>query len=126
MKILVLANNDVGLYKFRKELLENLVENNEVYICLPDGGFVSQLKAIGCKFIPCTLLDRHGTNPFKDIKLIMFYKKIFIEERCSANMNEILKQRSAPLRVTSLLPTRIINLKVFMLSLTTLRRPEQT
>lgn len=76
MKILVLANNDIGLYKFRKELLEKLVEDNEIYICLPDGEFVSNLKDMGCKFIDCTLLDRHGTNPIKDIKLLMYYKKI--------------------------------------------------
>lgn len=76
MKVLVLANNDIGLYKFRKELLEKLVEKNEVYICLPEGGFVSKLKEMGCKFISCELLDRHGTNPFKDMKLIMFYKRI--------------------------------------------------
>jgi len=32
MKILILANNDGGLYKFRKELVERLVQNNDVYI----------------------------------------------------------------------------------------------
>ena len=31
-KILILANNDVGLYKFRKELLLELLKDNEVYI----------------------------------------------------------------------------------------------
>lgn len=79
MRILVLANNDIGLYKFRKELLEKLVENHEVYICLPDGGFVSAMKDLGCRFVPCTLLDRHGTNPVKDVKLFMFYSRIIKE-----------------------------------------------
>ena len=32
MRILILANNDVGLYKFRKELIEALIKENEVYI----------------------------------------------------------------------------------------------
>ena len=76
MKVMILANNDVGLYKFRKELLEKLQQDNEVYICLPDGGFVKQLVGLGCKFIPCELLDRHGTNPFKELRLIFWYKKI--------------------------------------------------
>ena len=36
-KILILANNDVGLYKFRKELVLELLKDNEVYISLPYG-----------------------------------------------------------------------------------------
>ena len=79
MRILILANNDIGLYKFRKELLEELVRDNEVYFCVPQGEFIDRIKNIGCIFIPCQLLDRHGTNPFKEIKLIKFYKTIIKE-----------------------------------------------
>lgn len=79
MKVMILTNNDVGLYKFRKELLEKLREKNEVYICLPDGEFVKQLAALGCKFIPCELLDRHGTNPIKDLRLMLWYKSVLKE-----------------------------------------------
>ena len=49
-KILILANNDVGLYKFRKELVLELLKDNEVYISLPYGGFVDLLIKMGCKF----------------------------------------------------------------------------
>lgn len=76
MRIMILANNDVGLYKFRKELLERLLEDYEVSICLPDGGFVKDMINMGCKFIKCALLDRHGTNPVKELKLLSYYKKI--------------------------------------------------
>ena len=31
-KVLILANNDVGLYKFRKELVEELLKKYTVYI----------------------------------------------------------------------------------------------
>lgn len=79
MKVLILANNDVGLYKFRKELLEELVKENKVYICLPNGEFVNDMLNMGVKFIPCELLDRHGINPFKELQLISFYKKILKE-----------------------------------------------
>ena len=79
MKILILANNDVGLYKFRRELLEELTKENEVYICLPNGEFVKEMTNMGTKFIPCELLDRHGTNPVKELKLISFYKRILKE-----------------------------------------------
>lgn len=74
MRILILANNDVGLYKFRKELLERLLVEHEVYISLPNGGFVKNMQEMGCKFID-TNISRHGTNPFQDLKLLSFYKK---------------------------------------------------
>lgn len=75
MKILILANNDVGLYKFRKELIEKLLENNEVYISLPNGEFVDALKQIGCVFLD-TPIDRRGINPFTDLKLLLFYNRM--------------------------------------------------
>ena len=76
MRILILANNDVGLYKFRRELIEALVKENEVYINLPEGKYIQDLVLLGCKYVPCELLDRHGTNPFKELKLISYYRKL--------------------------------------------------
>lgn len=75
MRILIVANADIGLYKFRKELLEELVKENEVYIALPKGEFYEDLVAIGCHYI-VTELERHGTNPIKELKVISLYKKI--------------------------------------------------
>lgn len=79
MRILILANNDVGLYKFRKELIEELTKQNEVYICLPDGEFRSKLEELGSHFISSTFLERRGKNPVKEIKLLSFYDKIIQE-----------------------------------------------
>ena len=75
MKILILANNDVGLYKFRKELIEELLKQHEVFISLPYGVFVDTMVEMGCIFIE-TSLSRHGTNPVQDLKLYLHYKKI--------------------------------------------------
>ena len=75
-KILILANNDVGLYKFRKELIEELLKDNEVYISLPYGNLVDNLIKMGCKFID-TPVDRRGINPIKDLKLLNSYRKLF-------------------------------------------------
>ena len=75
MRVLILANIDMGLYKFRRELLEELVKKNEVFFCVPDGEFVGSIKEIGCRFVPCAVMERHGTNPIKELKLISFYKK---------------------------------------------------
>lgn len=76
MKILILTNNDVGLYKFRKELIMKLIEmGHQIIISLPDGELVSSLKTLGCRFID-TPVDRRGMNPFADIKLFCCYHKI--------------------------------------------------
>lgn len=76
MRILVLANYGMGLYNFRKELLEKLVDSNhEVYISLPYDEYVSKLEELGCKFIN-TYVDRRGTNPVNDFKLLLKYIKI--------------------------------------------------
>lgn len=76
MKILILANFDVGLYQFRRELIAELLKTNEVYISLPYGELVEPLKEMGCKYID-TQLERRGMNPFKDAKLFFTYLKIF-------------------------------------------------
>ena len=74
-RILILANSDLGLYKFRKELIEELLIGNEVYISLPNGGYIKDLVHLGCKFIE-TRIDRRGVNPIKDVKLLIHYLKI--------------------------------------------------
>lgn len=76
MKILILANSDVGLYKFRKELLEKLiVEGNRIFISLPDGEYISRLKKMGCIFFD-TPVDRRGMNLFKDLRLLNRYYQL--------------------------------------------------
>ena len=75
-KILILANLDVGLYKFRKALIKKLIDQgNEVYIYLPKGMLVQNLKEMGCHFIE-TPVDRRGINPATDLKLMMRYFNI--------------------------------------------------
>lgn len=75
-KILILTNFDVGLYKFRKELIQEfLKQGNEVYISLPNGELVRNLESMGCKFVN-TFIDRRGINPKTDAKLMFFYRKL--------------------------------------------------
>ena len=76
MKILVLANNDVGLYQFRRELISELIKNgNDIYISLPEGELVAPLCNIGCHFVN-THVDRRGINPLTDLKLLFRYIKL--------------------------------------------------
>ena len=78
-RILVLANNDVGLYRFRKDLLAALLDAGyEVYISLPDGDFVPELMQLDCHFLD-TPVDRRGMNPLRDSKLFRQYRAMLKE-----------------------------------------------
>lgn len=75
-KILILANNDIGLFKFRKEIIEALLgHGHEVYISLPDGDLIPKFQALGCNYIE-TPISRRGTNPITDFKLLLKYRAI--------------------------------------------------
>ncbi|MBR0465885.1 MAG: glycosyltransferase family 4 protein [Clostridia bacterium] len=71
--ILVLANSDIGLFRFRKELLRVLGNNYNLICSVPnDGGYLDDLKKIGGNYIE-TKIERHGVNPFSDIGLFFNY-----------------------------------------------------
>jgi len=78
MRILFLANDGEALYKFRKELIFELLKNNEVFVSLPFDKYVPMLKELGCTFMETTF-ERKGTNPIQDIRLIEFYKSMMKE-----------------------------------------------
>lgn len=75
-KILFLVNHDVVIYNFRKELVERLLEMNyEVIISSPYGERIELLKKMGCKYEEVKL-NRHGTNPLEDLKLLFYYNRL--------------------------------------------------
>lgn len=76
-KVLLMVNRDFVLYNFRLELIETLLQKNyKVYICLPYGEKVDKMIDMGCHFVPVNI-DRRGKNPFRDLKLIQSYRRIF-------------------------------------------------
>jgi len=76
MKILLLESHDLGLYRFRRELIERLLqEGNRVLISVPRGDYVNYFIQIGCEYAD-TIIDRRGTNPVKDLSLVLFYKNL--------------------------------------------------
>ena len=75
MNVLILANYDVGLYQFRKELIQELLKDHDVTISLPYGELVSPLVAMGCRFLD-TPVDRRGINPVTDLKLFLCYRRM--------------------------------------------------
>ena len=85
MKILILANFNVGLYLFRRELIAELLKNHQVLIALPDGEYIKPLEEMGCRFIH-TPMERRGMNPVRDFSLI----RCFAEEsgyRCQIDID---------------------------------------
>ncbi|WP_298067393.1 glycosyltransferase family 4 protein [uncultured Cetobacterium sp.] len=79
MKILILTNSIVGLYRFRKELLYKFIENkHEVVVSCPNDDpkdYVLSLKNNGIEYLE-TFVDRRGINPLKDLKLLKNYLNI--------------------------------------------------
>lgn len=75
-KVLILVNHDVVIYNFRKELVERLLEEGyRVIISSPYGERIDDLVAMGCEYID-SVIERHGINPFKEVKLIQHYRGI--------------------------------------------------
>ena len=80
MKILILANNDVGLYQFRREFILELLKENSVVLSLPNGPILEPLLQAGCKLID-TPVDRRGINPATDLALFRRYRRILRSEK---------------------------------------------
>ncbi len=75
-KVLFLANHDVGIYNFRKELVERLIkEGYKVYLSCPNGERIKDLTSMGCRYADVKL-ERHGMNPLNELRLFLYYKRI--------------------------------------------------
>lgn len=74
-KVLILANSDMGLYRFRKEVLTRLNTEYEVHISVPNGDYSKEIKEIGCQ-MHIFDFERHGKNPFKELGLLNYYKNL--------------------------------------------------
>lgn len=77
-KILVLINSSGGLYDFRNEFVEALLQKNEVIISVPDDVRTKELAEEGCRIIT-TPINRRGINPIEDLKLYRTYHKMMKE-----------------------------------------------
>ncbi len=80
MKILILTNDDIGLYLFRWELIEELIKDNRIIISAPKGERIEAFVKMGCGFIE-TPIDRRGINPITDLKLFFHYLRIVKAEK---------------------------------------------
>lgn len=74
-KVLIISNDHAYTYDLRKEVIAELLKKYEVYIVVPYGDKVELLKDMGCKHIDLPL-DKRGTNPLTDLKLMKSYDSI--------------------------------------------------
>lgn len=76
-KAVLIGNNSGGLYDFRHELIEELVQQHwSVTALTPFDMKVDELRALGIDVIN-TPISRRGMNPITDIKLFCIYKNLF-------------------------------------------------
>jgi len=77
-RFLVLSNSFIGLYSFRKEVIQAIIDKGyEVFISCPidDPDKARWFEDCGCSIIE-TDFNRKGTNPISDIKLVFRYRSI--------------------------------------------------
>lgn len=77
-KLLILANSDSAIFKFRSELIEALSNDYHIGIGIPFGQYMEEIKNDKYEFFDIPI-NRHGLNPFEDYKLIRRYKKLIKE-----------------------------------------------
>lgn len=80
MKILIITNHSYMLYRFRRELIENLMAEHEVVLSMPFVGHEDDFRAMGLKCIN-TEVDRRGINPKTDLKLLLEYRRLLKSEK---------------------------------------------
>lgn len=75
MKVMFVANKDITLFLFRKELIEKVLEDkHEVVILCPDGPKMKYFIELGCKHINIPI-DRRGKNPLKELITVRLINK---------------------------------------------------
>ena len=75
MKILIITNHSYMLYRFRRELIQALMQDHEVVLSMPFVGHEEDFQAMGLRCIN-TDVDRRGINPKTDLKLFTAYRRL--------------------------------------------------
>lgn len=76
MRILIATNHSYMFYRFRRELVDALLQaGHQVVLSTPFVGHEEDLRAMGLQCIE-TPLDRRSINPGKDLKLLSTYRSL--------------------------------------------------
>ena len=79
-RVLIITNHSYMLWQFRRELISRLLEDYDVTAAMPFVGHEKDFEHMGVRCIR-TDVDRRGTNPIKDLRLIRQYRRILDEEK---------------------------------------------
>ncbi len=74
-KLLILANSDSAIFKFRMELIKELAKSFKIGIGVPFGEYINDIKNDEYDFFDLPV-NRHGLNPFEDLKLLRKYNSV--------------------------------------------------
>lgn len=73
--LLILANSDSAIFKFRSELIEELAKEFHIGIGIPFGEYMQDIKNEKYEFFDIPV-NRHGMNPAEDLKLLNRYNQL--------------------------------------------------
>ncbi|GAI53555.1 unnamed protein product, partial [marine sediment metagenome] len=80
-KVLFVSNTSWSVYNFRKNLMKTLKEKDfNISFCTNYDKYTEKLEKEGFKYIKVKM-DRKGRNPFKDLKLIFDFYRIYRKEK---------------------------------------------
>jgi galacturonosyltransferase len=79
-KILIFGNSDLGMYKFRKELINELCKHEKVTLIIPKGYYSNLFDNKNLNIIHVSFIGRN-VNPFKELSLFLKYLFIILKEK---------------------------------------------
>ena len=79
-KIIICTNHSYMFYQFHHELIAALVNSYKVLLSTPFTGHIKELTEAGAE-CQKTVIDRRGCHPLKDVRLLLFYFKLFQMEK---------------------------------------------
>ncbi len=89
-KLLILANSDSAIFKFRTELIEKLSKDYHIGIGIPFGQYMDLISNSKYEFFNIPI-NRHGLNPIEDYRLLLRYRRLIKEFRPDAILTYTIK-----------------------------------
>lgn len=109
MKVLIALNTTWNLVNFRAGLIRALLAaGHEVTAVAPPDGFVPQLLALGCRYVPLPM-DNKGTHPGRDSLLYLRFLRLMRQERPDAFLGYTVKPNIYGSLAAHLLGIPVIN-----------------
>ena len=74
-RLLILANSDSAIFKFRQELISALADHFHIGLGIPFGQYMDDIRNDKYEFFDIPV-NGHGMNPIEDLKLMKHYEKV--------------------------------------------------